>query len=287
MPAAEFKKSLERENLAPRTVEAYLYDVRRLSGFIPDLSHTSLSDLQAAFTSLTEGGVAARSRSRMLTGLRKFYRFLMATGQREDDPTVGLERARAVNELPVILTGEEIDQLRIAAAAGTEFYWKRDVAIVALLAGSGLRRNELARLEVSDIDLERGTVLIRFGKGRKQRVVPIWGEMLASVQEHIKSLPEGSDLWPGQHGVRLTAGGIWYLVKRLAKLAGIEHRVTPHSLRHSFATAAHADGMDLITLKNVLGHSNLGTTQGYIHPSVDTMRCQNLYRRGRDDDDEA
>jgi site-specific recombinase XerD len=273
-----FRQSLERENLTPKTIQAYTSDLKRISGFVPDLETATLADLQGAFTSLAEEGVAAGSRNRMLAALRKFYGSLTATGQREDDPTVGLERAKTVKQLPVVLTGEEIDKLRIAAAAGTKFYRKRDTAIIALLAGSGLRRNELASLEVSDIDLERGCVFVRFGKGRKQRVVPIWGAMLEAVREHVEDLPEGSPLWPSQHGGRLTPGGIWRLIKRLAKKAGLDHRVAPHSLRHSCATAMHAGGKDLDTIKKMMGHSNIATTSGYIHQSVETMRCDELYR---------
>lgn len=279
MTVNDFTQSMERENLAPRTIEAYTADLVRVSELVSDLTTATQQEVQAAFTSLMEQGVAAGSRNRMRAAVRKFYRALKATGQREDDPSVGLTRAKTLKQLPVVLTGGDIDQLRLAAATGTRFYRTRDTAIVALLAGSGLRRSELAKLEVSDIHLVQGSVLVRYGKGRKQRVVPIWGQMLEAVREHVENLPEGSPLWRSQHGGALTASGIWYLIKRLAVKAGIDHRTAPHSLRHSFATAAHADGMDLLTLKSVLGHSGLGTTAGYVHPTVETMRCDNLYRR--------
>jgi integrase/recombinase XerD len=131
---------------------------------------------------------------------------------------------------------------------------------------------------VSDIDLDTGAILVRHGKGGKQRRVPIWGEKLAAVRDHVEALPEGSPLWPGQRGAPLSPDAIWKVVRRLVRKAGLDKNISPHTLRHAYATAAHAAGMDTIALKNALGHSSLGTTEQYVHPSVDTLRVRGLYR---------
>ena len=132
-------------------------------------------------------------------------------------------------------------------------------------------------LTASDIDLEAGVILVREGKGRKQRRVPVWGKKLDAICDHLEALPEGSPLWPSQHGGPMTGDGILKLVKRLVKKAGLDEKISPHTLRHAYATAAHAAGMDTISLKNALGHSSIGTTEQYVHPSVDTLRVKGLY----------
>jgi site-specific recombinase XerD len=273
----DFTRSLERANLAPNTISAYVSDLVKMSGLVPDLRGASTDALESALDGLVTDGVAAASRNRMVAALRKFYGFLVAHGVRADNPAAVLGYAATHTALPVSLNGSDIARLLEAAATGTPFYCKRDVAIISLLAGSGLRRNELATLEVSDIDLDTGAILVRQGKGRKQRRVPVWGAQLVAVCDHIEALPEGSPLWPGQRG-RMTTSGIFRVVKRLVKKAGLDGKVSPHTLRHAYATAAHAAGMDTISLKNALGHSSIGTTVGYVHPSVETLKVEGLYR---------
>ncbi|MBU8871354.1 MAG: tyrosine-type recombinase/integrase [Gemmatimonadales bacterium] len=275
---ADFIRSLERANFAPNSITAYISDLKRITELVPDLTGADTSALESALDSLTESGVAAASRNRTVAALRKFYGFLVAHGARADNPAASLGYAATQTTLPVSLDGNDIERLLGAAATGTKFYRKRDIAIISLLAGSGLRRNELATLEVSDIDLDAGAILVRQGKGRKQRRVPVWGEKLDAIRDHIEALPEGSPLWPSRKGGAMSVSAIWKLVKRLAKKAGLSEKISPHTLRHAYATAAHAAGMDTISLKNALGHSNIGTTEGYVHVSVDTLRVKGLYR---------
>ena len=273
----DFQRSLERANLAPNTTAAYIADLTRIAGFGLDLASASTSDLESALDTLTEQGVAAASRNRAVAALRKFYGFLVAHGARADNPAAPLGYAATHTALPVSLNGSDIALMLEAAATSTKFYRKRNIAIVSLLAGSGLRRNELATLEVSDIDLEAGAVLVRQGKGRKQRRVPIWGEQVDAIRDHLEALPEGSPLWPNHYGRPLGRNGIFQLIKKLARQAGLSDRISPHTLRHAYATAAHAAGMDTISLKNALGHSSIGTTERYVHPDVDTLRVKGLY----------
>ena len=184
----DFQRSLERANLAPNTTAAYIADLTRIAGFGLDLASASTSDLESALDTLTEQGVAAASRNRAVAALRKFYGFLVAHGARADNPAAPLGYAATHTALPVSLNGSDIALMLEAAATSTKFYRKRNIAIVSLLAGSGLRRNELATLEVSDIDLEAGAVLVRQGKGRKQRRIPIWGEQVDAIRDHIEAL---------------------------------------------------------------------------------------------------
>ena len=273
----DFKQHMERANLSPHTIRNYLADLNRVSDLTGDLTHATRDDLDAVLGTLMEQGIAAASRNRCVAALRKFYGFIVSHGVRADNPAAALGYAATTTTLPVSLDGNDIDRLLEAAASGTKFYAKRDVAIISLLAGSGLRRNELASLEVSDIDLDAGAVLIRHGKGRKQRRVPIWGEKLVAIRDHVAALPEGSPLWPSKRGGPMTPAGIWRVVKRLCAKAELDPDISPHTLRHAYATAAHAAGLDTISLKNALGHANIGTTEGYIHPTVDTLRAKGLY----------
>ena len=273
----DFTRSLERENFSRHSIRAYVTNLRQIAAMGYDLPSASTADLESALDSLMADGVAAASRNRAVAALRKFYGFLVAHGARADNPAASLGYAVVHTTLPVSLNGSDIERLLGAAATDTKFYRKRNVAIISLLAGSGLRRNELASLAVSDIDLDTGAVLVREGKGGKQRRVPIWGEKLVAVRDHIEALPEGSPLWPSRRGGPMSPGGIWKLVKRLAAKAGLDEKISPHTLRHAYATAAHAAGMDTISLKNALGHSSIGTTEQYVHPSIDTLRVKELY----------
>ena len=259
---------------SPRTLEAYGRDLDDFSGFVKsDAAQASAEDIRGYLAQMKKQALAPRTASRRLSCLRQFYKFLYGEGLRADDPTASLDSPRLGRPLPKFLTEKEVERLLAAAQALEGIKGKRATALLELLYATGLRVSELVSLPLAAV---RGkSAMIVRGKGAKERMVPIGDEARAAVAAYLdvrdafipakaKTSPR---LFPADgregHMTRATFSG---LLKDIAVRAGVPpSRVSPHVLRHSFATHLLAHGADLRSLQQMLGHADISTTQIYTH----------------------
>jgi len=260
-----------------RTCEAYARDIEFFAKFLGrDVLAAQRADVKAFVLHLASvlryQPAAIR---RKLVAIRRFFRYLVVEGRREDDPTVGVDAPKLPRRLPVVLDEDEVARLiRAPVPAGrTEFQRLRDRAILEVLYASGIRRAEVASLNVHDVDLKRRIMRV-IGKGNKQRTVLInvaAAEAMAGYLGHRPRTPDEA-FFVGRRGTRLGVRAIWEIVKTFEKLSGIRLHTSPHVLRHSFATHLLENGADIMTIKELLGHESLATTQIYTNVSVEHMR---------------
>jgi len=267
--------------LAANTLVAYERDLAALAAFAETkklrLLRLSARDL-AEFTGELRGrGLAARSQARHLFSIRGFFRFALREGLVEHDPTENVRAPRAFRGLPRYLTPSQVDALLAAPDTRTSV-GLRDRAVLEVLYATGLRASELTGLELSGLDLELGLVRV-LGKGSKERLVPLGREARRWVARYLEegrlqTLRGRSSplVFPSPRGGRLTAMGLWGLVRRHAVKAGVERVLTPHVLRHSFATHLLERGADLRALQAMLGHADISTTEIYTHVSRERLR---------------
>jgi integrase/recombinase XerD len=271
--------------LAENTLEAYSRDLVQLGGFaarhgrtLPDLDRT---ELEAFVRDLVAGGSSPRSVARVVAAVRGFYRFLLLDRRIGRSPADDLHAPRTWPSLPRTLAVEQVERLLSAPDVGTR-RGLRDRALIEVLYATGLRVSELAGLKAADVHLDAG-YLVCTGKGSKQRMVPIGDEATRWVRRY---LAEARGAWPGGRGAPwlfmgprggrpLTRVGIWKLLKRYGALAGVGRELTPHVLRHSFATHLLDHGADLRAIQMMLGHADLSTTQIYTH--VHQARLRAIY----------
>jgi len=286
----DFLAYLELERgLSRNTLEAYRSDLLQLGEFLNrcGLSATEAThgDL-AAF--LSELGVAASTLARKIACLRSFYRYLRREGVIEHDPTADLRGPRKPQRLPRVLTREQVARL-IEQPRGTEPLALRDRALLEVMYACGLRASEAVGLEAADIDLDEGLLCAR-GKGSKERIVPIGRQAVAALRAYSRtgrpslmqagSPPAGAghggvpqpQLFLNSRGGGLTRQGLYKIVQGHARSAGLNERMSPHTLRHSFATHLLAGGCDLRSLQEMLGHADLATTQVYTHLSAERLK---------------
>ena len=273
------------EGLSPRTVDAYAGDLRHLRAHLADrkisrVSEIERKDLSAFASYLDDRGMAASSRARVLVSVRRLLRYAQELGEIAADPLEGIQSPKRPRTLPRILRQEETEAL-IEAARSDEPLGLRDVAMLEMLYGAGLRVSELVGLPLGAVDL-RGLLLRVIGKGNKERVVPI-GEVAASaLQEYLdKARPLLlGDREDREHIVFLTRRGkgmsrqnFFLRIRQHAQKAGIaRERVSPHVLRHAFATDLLEGGADLRAIQTMLGHADLSTTEIYTHVSRSKLR---------------
>lgn len=226
--------------------------------------------LRSYLDRLRAEGLSSRSIARHLSTLRSFYRFLVGQERASADPTAPLISPRIWKTLPKYLTKEEIDSL-ISAASGDRRTALRDRAMIELLYASGLRVSELCQLRISDVDLELGLVRV-CGKGGRERVVPVGRSAQAAISEYLvngrPALLKGRPspyLFVTARGDRLTRQGFWKSLAAYGRKAGLRQRLSPHVLRHSFATHLLEGGADLRSVQAMLGHVDISTTQIYTH----------------------
>ena len=278
----DFLAYLELERgLSRNTLEAYRSDLFQLGEFLDRraLLATSAShgDL-AAF--LSELQVAPSTLARKVACLRSFYHHLRREGIIEHDPTADLRGPRKPRRLPRVLTREQVARL-LEQPRGTEPLALRDRALLESMYACGLRASEAVGLELADVDLEEGLLRAR-GKGSKERIVPIGRQALAALHAYLRSSrPQLIDLSHAQppaqlflnsRGAGLTRQGLYKIIQGHARSAGLAERMSPHTLRHSFATHLLAGGCDLRSLQEMLGHADLATTQVYTHLSADRLK---------------
>jgi len=281
--------AVERQ-LSPNTVAAYRSDLDSFARYVGDRRADTLVEADVVgFMEHRKGkGDAESSIARKVSAIRMFARFLCAEGVRTDDFTEAVESRRAPRRLPHALSGPKVK--RLLASSSTRDPWGarrrsnldllRDRAMLELLYSSGLRVSELVALRVGDLDMERGFVRC-LGKGGKERIVPVgqvartW--MAAYVEESgRRSSHAGPFLFAGATGAAPSRQAVWKMIRAQARRAGITERVTPHTLRHSFATHLLGGGADLRAIQEMLGHARITTTQIYTH--VDREQLKRVYR---------
>ncbi len=265
--------SLER-GFSDNTVDAYNDDVAKLLAYISidnkKISDVSAENLQAFAADIHDLGVSMRTQRRIISGIKSFFRFLLAEGYIDENPALRLEMPHTSRKLPEVLTVEEIDSLvdaiDLSSSAGV-----RNRAIIETLYGCGLRVSELVNLEVSGVYFDEEYVIVR-GKGNKQRMVPLSGEAIKWIREYLPirnalDIKHGEEniLFLNRFGRRLSRVMVFYIIKELAELAGIRRDISPHTLRHSFATHLLEGGANLRAIQQMLGHESIATTSVYLH----------------------
>jgi integrase/recombinase XerD len=272
---------VERE-LARATVAAYGQDLAAFAAFVRARGVEEARAVQPVhvlehLVKLTADKLSARSQARHLVALRQFFRFLKAEGLCETNPTEDIDLPRFGRKLPNFLTVDEVDQL-LAAPDRRHERGLRDAAMLETLYATGLRVSELIRIRLRDINFDAG-YLVAFGKGRKERLVPIGEVAIAGLRTYIETarakFTRGraiDTLFLTLRGRPMTRQGFWKLIARYATVAGIRKRMSPHKLRHSFATHLVERGADLRSVQAMLGHVDIGTTEMYTHLSRRHLR---------------
>ncbi len=272
--------------LAKNSLMAYGADLGGLARWLrsrgSQLEQADHADLSEYLASRFKGGAKVRSSARLISSLRRFYRWLLRNGSIKRDPTLLLARPKLGRSLPKALSETEIEQLLSAPDLATA-QGLRDRAMLELMYASGLRVSELVGLRLQQVSLTHGVVRVT-GKGGRERVVPIGEEALASLERYLKSgrsdLLHGREsdfLFPSRRSARMTRENFWHIIRRYARAADIRSPLSPHGLRHSFATHLLNHGADLRVVQMLLGHSDLSTTQIYTH--VAQARLQALHAK--------
>jgi integrase/recombinase XerD len=270
------------KGLAAQTIEAYSRDLVRYISFLDESGRAAVSASDTPLIlkyliSMRENGLNARSRARHLVSIRGFYRFLAQEEILSSDPTRLIDLPKSGLKLPDVLTIEEVKRL-LEAPDPKKPSGCRDAAMLELLYAAGLRVTELITLKLQDVNLTAGYVRV-FGKGAKERVVPI-GQY---AQEKIRRYTDGArqrllkdrisaTLFVARAGKPLSRQGFWKLIKRYGLRAGLKKMITPHTLRHSFASHLLEGGADLRAVQTMLGHADIATTQIYTHVARDHLK---------------
>lgn len=274
-----------QRNMSPNTLDAYLRDLQKLTAYLQGegiaLEDATLDDLRHFAAGLHDVGIGPRSQCRILSGVRSFYRFLVIDRRIEDDPTELLESPQLGDHLPEVLSTQEVDRMEESIDL-SKWEGHRNRAIIEVLFSCGLRVTELVTLRLSQLYLDERYVRV-MGKGSKERLVPISPRAVDELEWWFDSRCH-MDIKPGEEdyvflnrrGAHLTRTMVLIIIKKAAEDAGIKKTVSPHTLRHSFATALLEGGADLRAIQAMLGHESIGTTEIYTHIDMTTLRQQIL-----------
>lgn len=290
---------LER-NYSPNTLAAYQNDLSWLLSFCEQQEMNpldmQLEDLQHFAVQLHEHQIGPTSQARILSGIRSFYKYLLLSGEIEQDPTELLESPHLGERLPEVLSTDEIDRIQKSIDLSKP-EGQRNKTIIEVLFSCGLRVSELVNLKLSNLYLEEGFVRV-MGKGSKERLVPISSKAVREmkywfVDRNLMKIQQGEEdyVFLNRRGKHLTRTMILIMLKRQAVAAGITKTISPHTLRHSFATELLKGGADLRAIQAMLGHESIGTTELYMHIDTTTLREEILQHHPRnmkekDDDSE-
>ena len=258
----EYETYLDLEGKSPNTIRMYSYYVRRYLEWGGKLNSRSALRFLAR---LRKEGYSNKSLNLVVQALRSYFRF-----EGYDEEAEKLKPPKVPRSLPKALTREEVKRL-LSVIPPTK---RRDRLIFLLLYGAGLRVSELCNLKKSDVDFERSLIIVRGGKGAKDRVVPVPGFLMEAIKSYLKTRTDSSEYLLVEEGRRekdrISTKTVWYLLRKYGQKAGV--KVTPHMLRHSFATHMLENGVDIRAIQELLGHSNLSTTQIYTKVTVEHLR---------------
>ena len=279
------------KGMSANTAHAYSDDVDKLVSFFADagvgIERATTDDLERFVCTLQDVGIQPRSQARIISGVKGFYKFLMLEGYVDTDPTALLLTPKIGRHLPEVLTTDEIDQM-IDCIDMSKAEGQRNRAIIETLYGCGLRVSELVTLKLSQLFMEEGYVVIQ-GKGNKQRLVPISPVAIEQITLYLEQTrnhqvaQRGSEdvLFLNRRGAMLTRQMVFHIVKQLCELAGIRKVISPHTLRHSFATHLLEGGANLRAIQQMLGHESITTTEIYVHIDRTRLRDEILLHHPR------
>ncbi len=267
--------------LSAHTLAAYRADLLLLQRWLwvqkKTLQDATRADVLAFMAERVAQGAKPRSTARQLSSLRRFYRQLHRDGTRQDDPSADIATPRIGRGLPKSLTEEEVERLLAAPSRDTPL-GLRDRAMLEVLYATGVRVSELVTLRFTEINLNQGVLRVT-GKGNRQRLVPLGAAAIEALQLFLRGArdeilgPKACDeLFPTQRGAHMTRQAFWHLIKRYARQVGITKSLSPHTLRHAFATHLLNHGADLRVVQMLLGHSDLSTTQIYTHVARERLK---------------
>jgi len=270
------------KGLSANTQVAYSRDLARYLDFLESLGRhapgdVASTDIALFLGSLKDAGIAPRSRARCLSAIRMFHRFLMVENLAAANPAAIIEAPRTLHRLPQFLTGQEVDAL-LKSCAGALSEDVRDLAMLELLYATGLRVSELVNLKLREVNLDAG-YLMTLGKGSKERLVPIGesacervGTYLEEVRCKYDPMKQNIHLFLSRLGKAMSRQAFWNIIKKRSALAGIRKNISPHTLRHSFATHLLENGADLRSVQIMLGHADLSSTQIYTHVTMERLK---------------
>mgnify|MGYP000960836059 FL=1 len=288
---SRYRRYLKLEKgYSANTLDAYMRDVDKLLRYLAmeqvDVLDVKLEDLEHFAAFISDLGIGPRSLARILSGVRQFYRFLVIDGYLEVDPTELLESPKQPNHLPEVLSTAEVDLLEQAIDL-SKWEGHRNRAIIEVLFSCGLRVSELTNLKLSNLYVEEQYIRV-MGKGSKERLVPISPRALDELNywfadRNLMKIKPGEEdyVFLNRRGQHLTRTMILIMIKRYAVEAGIKKTISPHTLRHSFATSLLEGGADLRAIQAMLGHESVGTTEIYTHIDTSTLRQEILEHHPR------
>ena len=288
---SRYRRYLKLEKgYSANTLDAYMRDVDKLLRYLAveqvDVLDVKLEDLEHFAAFISDLGIGPRSLARILSGVRQFYRFLVIDGYLEVDPTELLESPKQPDHLPEVLSTAEVDLLEQAIDL-SKWEGHRNRAIIEVLFSCGLRVSELTNLKLSNLYIEEQYIRV-MGKGSKERLVPISPRALDELNywfadRNVMKVKPGEEdyVFLNRRGQHLTRTMILIMIKRYAVEAGIKKTISPHTLRHSFATSLLEGGADLRAIQAMLGHESIGTTEIYTHIDTSTLRQEILEHHPR------
>ena len=288
---SRYRRYLKLEKgYSANTLDAYMRDVDKLFRYLAveqvDVLDVKLEDLEHFAAFISDLGIGPRSLARILSGVRQFYRFLVIDGYLEVDPTELLESPKQPDHLPEVLSTAEVDLLEQAIDL-SKWEGHRNRAIIEVLFSCGLRVSELTNLKLSNLYIEEQYIRV-MGKGSKERLVPISPRALDELSywfadRNVMKIKPGEEdyVFLNRRGQHLTRTMILIMIKRYAVEAGIKKTISPHTLRHSFATSLLEGGADLRAIQAMLGHESIGTTEIYTHIDTSTLRQEILEHHPR------
>lgn len=291
----QFGRYLKLERgLSSNTIEAYLSDVEKLVGFIQaeDLDWRTVTgeDLHRFVCTLQDLGIGARSQARIISGIKSFFNFLRLEKWIEQDPSELIETPKLGMKLPDVLTVEEVDAI-VDSIDLTVPEGQRNRAIIETLYGCGLRVSELVGLRISDLYFPDGYIMVE-GKGGKQRLVPISESAIKAIRSYMEdrasiAVKRGNEniLFLNRRGSQLSRVMVFYIVKQACEQCGIKKKVSPHTLRHTFATHLLEGGANLRAIQQMLGHESITTTEIYTHLDRQFLRQEILQHHPRNKKD--
>ena len=279
------------KGMSRNTAQAYSDDVDKLTRYLADagvaVDHATTDDLERFLCTLQDVGIQPRSQARIISGVKSFYKFLCLEGFMDKNPTELLLTPKIGRHLPEVLTVAEIDRM-IAAIDMSKAEGQRNRAIIEVLYGCGLRVSELVTLRLSQLFMEERYMIIQ-GKGNKQRLVPVSPVAIEQITLYLDQTrthqvaQRGSEdiLFLNRRGAMLTRQMIFHIIKQLCELAGIRKVISPHTLRHSFATHLLEGGANLRAIQQMLGHESITTTEIYVHIDRTRLRDEILAHHPR------